>query len=132
MTPSEIGTRAEAAVLAALVLAGKHVLLPFGEQRRYDVAYEEKGRLVKVQCKTGSVRNGAISFRTHSVGRRSILDYRDDVDFFGVYCHDHRHVYLVPVGDTPLRTASLRLTPTRNGQESGVRWASRYLLKSLD
>jgi hypothetical protein len=126
--PSEIGERAEAAVLAALACVGKHVLLPFGEQRRYDLAYEEAGRLVKVQCKSGHVRKGVIRFRTHSVGRSSIRDYREDVDFFGVYCHDRNEVYLVPVNDVPLRGATLRITPPRNGQKSGVRSAAQYLL----
>lgn len=56
------------------------------------------------------------------------MDYREDVDFFGVYCHDRGEVYLVPVMDVPLRGAHLRLEPARNGQQSGVRWASQYLL----
>jgi hypothetical protein len=129
MTPSEIGERTEAAVLAALVCAGKHVLLPFGGQRRYDLAYEEEGRLVKVQCKTGWVRNGAIEFRTHSMVRGSIRDYRTDVDLFAVYAHSLGKVYLVPVEDVPSRSrASLRLDPPRNGQRSRIRWASTYLL----
>jgi PD-(D/E)XK endonuclease len=105
--------------------------MPFAE-RRYDLAYEENGRLVKVQCKAGSLRNGAVCFRTHSVGRSSEKDYRDDVDFFGVYCHGRKEVYLVPVGDVPLRRASQRLTPARNGQTCGVRTAGRYLIGNAD
>ena len=128
VTPSEIGERAEAAVLAALVGAGKQVLVPFGGQRRYDLAFEEGGRLVKVQCKSGRVRNGALIFRTHSIGRGPARDYREDVDVFGVYHHDRREVYLVPVGDVPVRGAHLRLSPARNGQQSGVRSAAQYLL----
>jgi hypothetical protein len=127
MLPSDIGERAEAAILAALAATGKRILLPFGP-RRYDLAYEEAGRLVKVQCKAGSVRKGAVCFRTHSVGRSSVRDYRDDVDFFGVYCHGLNEVYLVPVGDVPLRKASLRVEPALNGQTKGVRMASTYLL----
>lgn len=131
MTPSEIGERSEAAVLAALVCAGKHVLLPFGEQRRYDLAYEEGGRLVKVQCKTGWLRKGAIEFRTQSMVRGSIRDYRADVDLFAVYSHDLRSVYLVPVDDVPFKSrANLRLSPPKNGQQSKIRWASDYLLTS--
>lgn len=128
MTPSEIGERTEAAVLAALVASGKYVLLPFGGQRRYDLAYEEDGRLVKVQCKTGRIRNGALWFRTHSVVRGSIRDYRTDVDFFGVYSHERGEVYLVPVASVPARAAHLRLDPARNRQQLGIRWAPRYLL----
>jgi hypothetical protein len=114
--------------LAALVRAGKEVLVPFGGHRRYDLAYEEGGRLIKVQCKSGRERSGAITFRTYSVGRGPAKDYRGDVDVFGVYCHDRGEVYLVPVKDVPFRAAHLRLSPARNGQESGVRWAAGYLL----
>jgi PD-(D/E)XK endonuclease len=128
VTPSEVGERAEAAILAALVAAGKRVLLPFGGQRRYDLAYEEYGRLVKVQCKSGRERNGAIIFRTHSDIRGERRDYREDIDLFGIYCHDRNEVYLVPVGDVPTSAAHLRLHPPRNGQHSKVRWAAQYLL----
>lgn len=127
MLPSEIGERAEAAVLAALAGAGKRVLLPFGD-RRYDLAYEENGRLVRVQCKAGSVRKGAVCFRTHSVGRSSIRDYRGEVDLFGVYCHERGEVYLVPVHEVPTRRGSLRIAPTRNGQTTGVRLAADYVI----
>lgn len=129
MLPSEIGERAEAAVIAALVAAGRRVLLPFGACR-YDVAFEEDGKLVKVQCKAGSLHQGAVSFRTHSVGRNATRDYRGDVDYFGVYCHERAEAYLVPAEGLPLWRASLRLTPARNGQSSGIRLATDFVLSS--
>lgn len=128
MTPSQVGERAEAAVLAALACAGKDVLVPFGGQRRYDLAYEENGRLVRVQCKSGREEKGAIVFRIYSISRGPARDYRDDADVFGVYCHDRGEIYLVPVGDVPSFAAALRLDPPKNGQRSGVRWAEPYLL----
>ena len=63
MLPSETGERTEAAVLAALAGAGKQVLIPFGGHLPYDLAYEEGGRLVKVQCKSGRERDGVIVYR---------------------------------------------------------------------
>lgn len=128
MLPSEIGERSEAAVLAALIEAGKHVLIPF-RQSRYDLAYEEDGRLVRVQCKTGVFNGGAMVVKTHSRGRSRWLDYREDADLFGVYCHERLEVYLVPVADLPVRGAHLRLEPTKNGQKAGIRLAAPYLLK---
>ena len=129
MTPSEIGERAEAAILSALVQAQKHVVLPFSGHRRYDLAYEQNGRLIKVQCKSAREKNGALTFRTCSYVRGARRDYRDDVDVFGVYCHDRGEVYLVPVQDVPCRGASLRLHPARNGQTSGIRDATDYLVR---
>jgi ArsR family transcriptional regulator len=126
--PSAIGDRAEAAVLAALVATEKQVLVPFGGHERFDVAYFENGELVRVQCKTGVLREGVISFRTHSKGRSSVRDYRQDAEYFGVYCHERREVYLVPVAEVPVRAATLRLTPTRNSQSHGIRMAGPYLL----
>lgn len=127
MTPSEIGERAEAAVLFALACTGKRVLVPYGGHYPYDLAYEEDGKLVKVQCKSGRQRRGALIFRTHFVGRGPARDYRAEIDFFGVYCHERSEVYLVPVGDVPLRDAYLRLEPSRNGQRAGIRPAAKYL-----
>lgn len=128
MTPSEIGERAEAVVLAALTSAGKKVLMPCGGQRRYDLAYEEAGRLVKVQCKSGRERDGVILFQTHSVSCGPARDYREDVDSFGVYCHDRGEVYLVPVHDVPPRVAHLRVRAPLNHQQARIRWAGQYLL----
>lgn len=127
MTPGRVGERSEAAVLAALTAAGKEVLIPFG-QRRYDLAYEEGGRLLKVQCKSGREKNGAIIFRTHSEGRGATGDYRRDADLFGVFCHERGEIYLVPVADVPRSAAHLRLSRARNEQIEGVRWASDYLI----
>ncbi|MEA2460467.1 MAG: hypothetical protein QOH90_644 [Actinomycetota bacterium] len=130
MTPSEIGERTEAAVLAALAAAGKHLLLPFGGHHRYDLAYEDStGRLVKVQCKSAREVKGALIFKTCSYVHGSPRDYRDEVDIFGLYCHSRREVYFVPVEDVPRRGAHLRLDPARNGQSAGIRMASTYLFR---
>ena len=128
MLPSRVGERAEAVVLAALAAAGKQVLIPFGGHLPYDLAYEENGRLIKVQCKSGRQRDGVIVFRTCYVGRGPVRDYRGAADVFGVYCHDRGEVYLVPVEDVPLRGAHLRLEPPKNKQSKGIRMAADYLL----
>ena len=60
------GERTEAAAIAELVKLGFTVLLPFGDNRRYDIAVEVCGRFLRVQCKTGRLRNGRIEFRAAS------------------------------------------------------------------
>ena len=124
MTPSEVGERTEAAVLTALVAAGKTVLLPFSGHHRYDLAYEEDGSLIKVQCKSGRERHGAIEFMTCSNGRKSRENYRGDADLFGVYCHERCEVYLVSVADVPTRAARLRLCDT-HGTGRGAAFGGR-------
>lgn len=130
MSPSEAGARAEAAVLAALVSAGKRVLLPFAAHHRYDLVVEDDLGFHRVQCKTGRLRAGAVRFRTHSTTGRRLAGYDGEVDYFGVYCPDNGEVYLVPAAALPERGACLRVSPPANGQRDGIRWAERYVVPS--
>lgn len=141
--PKAIGDRSEAHVLAALVDHYPTVLTPWGENCRYDFVIEtEDGELLRVQCKTGRLREGAVRFQPCSVSyhhpknRRNgpteaaTRAYRGEADLFAVYCVENRKVYLVPVDDVPTKLAALRIDPTRNGQSAGIRWAAQYELDS--
>ena len=57
INPTARGKRSEATILAKLLEAGSSVLIPWGEER-YDVALDVGGRLVRIQCKTGALRDG--------------------------------------------------------------------------
>lgn len=114
---------------SALVRAGLTVYLPaFGGHARVDLVYDDGGRLVRVQCKSGRVANGALTFRTCSNTANRPQTYDGEIDEFGVYAPTLDRVYLVPAGDLPTRRAYLRLTAAKNGQQEGVRWASDYVL----
>ena len=133
--PKLVGDQTEAMVIARLVQAGKCVLLPFGENQRYDLVLDEGDRFVRVQCKTGRVRNGAIRFNTcsssyHHPSNQGMKFYQHNyvgqADLFGVYCPDNDRVYLVPVADVGVRQGFLRVDASRNNQSAGVRWARDY------
>lgn len=139
--PKAVGDRSEAHVLAALVEHYPTVLMPWGENCRYDFVIEtEDGRLLRIQCKTGRLRKGAVLFNTSSftyhhpkyAGRGTVQHcsrgYDEDAELFAVYCRDNRRVYLVPVEDVPASGGSLRVEPTKNGQHNGIRWAAQYEL----
>lgn len=132
-----IGDASAAMVLARLVQAGKEILVPFGENQRYDLVIDEGDKFTRVQCKTGRIRNGAIFFPTCSVtyhhpsnhGIRAYRHhYQGDAELFGVYCPDNDSVYLVPVSEVGKVGASLRVEPSRNGQAERIRWAKDYHL----
>jgi hypothetical protein len=126
---SAIGNKTAGIVLAALLQTGQRPLLPFGDGYPYDIALDDDGRLMRVQCKTGRLLNGAVYFPTSIWCRgNKYRPYRNDVDYFGVYCPDTQEVYLVPVGDVPDRGASLRVEAPRNNQTKGVRWAKDYVI----
>ena len=128
MTPSQVGERAEAAVIAALAHVGKHVYLPLGASGRCDLIFEDESGTYRVQVKAGTVRDDVVFFRTCSNTKNEPKDYRGQVEFFGVFCHDTGSVYLVPVQEVPARAGHLRLRPTKNNQRHGIRWADDYRL----
>ncbi len=129
MTPSEVGERAEAAVVAALVHNGRSVYLPFGASGRCDLIYEQGKRLYRMQVKNGVLRNNAVRFATCSTTNDERRDYRNDVDVLGVYCDELACVFVVPVDAVPRSFGLLRVGPPRNNQQRGIRWAEQFRLE---
>ncbi len=129
MDTSGIGRRTEGMVLSALLQAGYEVLLPFGAAARYDLACDVNGRLMRIQCKTGTLQDGAVVFKTANWNRKGErLNYRGQVDFFGVHCPQTAKIYLVPVEDVGELEGRLRVEPTRNMQNRRIRWDEGYEL----
>jgi hypothetical protein len=132
--PVDVGDRTEAIVVAALVRRGYRVLRPMSANQRYDLVIDLGGRFLRVQCKTGRLRNGAIVFSTRSCrsnrNRTYVRSYTgDEADVFLVYCPETDRIYAVPVGDRGvLKAASLRVTAPANGQVKGIRWAADHEL----
>ncbi len=99
INPTARGKRSEAKILSELVEAGKSVLIPWGEER-YDLALDEGGRLVRIQCKTGILRGGCVDFKTCVADiRRPLGDggYHGQIEAFAVYCPQTNKSYLVPI-----------------------------------
>jgi hypothetical protein len=139
VNPKVIGDHSQAMVLARLVQAYPQVLVPFGENCRYDLVIAEGDRFIRVQCKTGRLRSGVIRFsacsRTyHHPSNRGMRTYRhhyrDQADMFGVYCPELDSVYLVPVDEVGMTGAALRVEPTRNNQSKKIRWARDYEVRA--
>ena len=125
-----IGSRSELEVLAALARAGYSVLVPFGENARYDLIADNGADLWRIQVKTGRLRDGVNRFNcfsVHSDPATRTRTYLNEIEYFGVYCPDTRTVSLVPVGAAPRKTyGSLRWAPPKRGQWARVRWARAY------
>ena len=132
---SIIGERSEGAVLAALLRAGRTVLLPFGGSHAYDLVTEQDGQFLRIQVKHGVVRGGVIQFRPYSsTGKgatKVVRDYKGRADLFGVYCSELDRVFLVPVDEVGVNSGYLRLVPPKNGQSHGVRLADQYELRAV-
>ena len=137
--PKTHGERSERQVVAALLAAGYDVLVAaIGENRRYDCVIDMGDRFVRVQAKTarlspdGGARIAATANCTgHGVARRR-LSYHGQADVFALYSPDTGKVYVVPVAEAPGTTIYLRLTPPKNRQAAGVRYAADYEMRPVD
>ena len=130
--PVDFGQRTEAIILAELVKRGHRVLVPFGINHRYDLALDMGDGFVRVQCKTGRLRNGAVCFKTASTRANTLRAftraYDGEADLFLVYCPDTERVYAVSVDEAASSEGKLRVAPGANGQAKGIRWASDHEL----
>lgn len=108
------------------------MLTPFGVNHRYDLVIDCGDRFVRAQCKTGCLRAGVVRFNTRSVRsntKKAIFrGYEGEIDVFLIFCPDTGKVYVVPIEEATRTQGSLRVEPTTNGQERGIRWARDFEL----
>ncbi len=136
--PKDVGDRTTLAVMFALHEFGYQVATPFGENTRYDLILDDGDQLLRVQCKTGRMRLGAVEFATassyahHPNEKPTQRHYQGQVDHFAVYCRETGGVYLIPIGELPLDRAYLRVTAPRNGQRKHIRYAKDYEIARVD
>ena len=113
MDTKKKGQITEANVMLSL-LKKFTVLIPYGENQKYDFVLEKNGEYKTVQCKTGRIRNGAIIFNLYSVVRdkdtkkHKKVTYHN-VDYFGVYCEATNKSYLVSSEILPQYEGTLRV-----------------------
>lgn len=132
MNTSTLGSQTEAIILAALVKDGFIVYVPFGGHHRCDYIIDNGFGLIKVQCKTGRIRDGVLKWATSTTDKVwstkeiSRKSYIDEVDVFLVYCPDVDKIWSVPVNSVPENRGTLRIEPCKNNQRVGVKWAADY------
>lgn len=94
------GNATEAIAIAELKRRNISVSLPFGDNERYDAIVAAPGdRMLRVQIKTGWMRDGCVEFhgksqRTNSTGN-TYSEYEGEVDYFIVYVPDRDSMYLI-------------------------------------
>jgi hypothetical protein len=129
---SNVGEASRWQIIAALARRGKQLLLPVGDHLRYDLAIDEEDTILRVQCKTGRLVNGAVRFLTCSIDSRNKMgisirrSYRGERELFGVYCPDNGKCYLVPVEKVGPNQGFLRVIPPWNSQKTRIYWAEDY------
>jgi hypothetical protein len=126
LTPSQKGSIAESAIVAAAIKLGVAVFKPVNEGLRYDLIFGLAGELVRVQCKWAVRRGDAVVLPC--VSRRRCADgfinrpyTADEIDAYAAYCDELDRCYFVPIAQFPTRLAiQLRIGPARNNQRRGI------------
>jgi hypothetical protein len=119
------------AVAALALRHGIGVAKPL-ENERYDLIFDLRPALVRIQCKWSRRRGDVIVVPTRSCRRGSDglvhRPYRDDeIDAIAAYSPDTDECYLLPREISVDRAVvRLRLRPPRNNQRMGILWARDF------
>lgn len=132
LTSHFLDSRSKAREAAQL---GYKCLIPWGHDCRYDIAIDDDGKLIRVQCKTARYLeerrclefNTAITYARVGGKPHIRKGYKGEADYFGLYVPVTGKIYLVPVEDVPIGSKGLlRLEEAKNNQQKGVKWARNY------
>jgi hypothetical protein len=132
LTTDQKGSIAETAIVAAATKLGIGVFKPLTDGERYDLIFDLRPRLVRVQCKWASRRGDVIVMRGYSArraadGLRKRTYSPEEIDAFAAYCVDVDRCYFIPMDICAGRsTLQLRLTPTKNNQRQLINWAPDF------
>lgn len=131
INPKAIGEKSEGMVLAKFLQLGWIVLLPFGDNQRYDFVIDRGKGFEKIQVKTARIHNECILFNSSSSQNhrgKGTKGYKGECDFFVVYCPSNVKIYMISVNDCGESTVTLRLKAPKNKQIKHVRFAENYEL----
>jgi hypothetical protein len=123
----------ETRIVAELVALGYTISVPVGNCAAYDLILDDGTARLRVQCKTGQYKKGAVLFKVYSEirasGGRKRVPYGDKVDAYAVYCPKLSQVYLIPAVDVKTHNeCSLRVEPMKVATAPRTLWAKKYKL----
>ena len=118
----------------AAIKLGAGVLKPLTDGERYDLVFDLRPRLLRVQCKWAGWSEGAVAVRCYSSRRSAtrmiVRTYSEaDVDAIAAYCPDTEQCYLIPPElFRGRRNVFLRVNRSRNNQRSRINRAEDFVL----
>jgi PD-(D/E)XK endonuclease len=131
LTANQRGAIAEAEIVAAALKLGIGVFSAVHDER-YDLIFDLRPKLLRVQCKTAVVSGDVVVIRCYSC-RRSAggllkrVYTRNEIDAIAAYGAEIDRAFLVPVSRIDGRShIQLRLRPPKNNQTVGVNWADDF------
>jgi hypothetical protein len=131
LTTDQKGAIAELAIARAAAELGIGVWGSYTVER-YDLIFDLRPRLVRVQCKWATRRGDIISVpcyanRRNRDGLLRTFYSPEEIDAFAGYCADLDRCYFLSLEKFASRSAiQLRLAPTKNNQRARVNWAKDF------
>ena len=131
LTTNQIGAIAEAEIVSAALKLGVGVFSAVHDER-YDLIFDLRPRLLRVQCKTATVAGEVVVIRCYSCRRNAAgllkrLYTSDEIDAVAAYCEQLDQAFLVPSERISGRSQiQLRLRRAKNNQMAGVNWADDF------
>ena len=137
LTTDQKGGVAELMIASTAAQLGIGVLKPLTDGERYDLIFDMRPGLVRVQCKW-AVRQGSVIIVRCQSSRRTANGFlargytSDEVDAIVAYCAELRECYFLPISLLDgRRQIYLRLSPAKNNQSRGVNFAVDYQLGAI-
>src|SRR6476620_4461238 len=132
LSTDQKGAIAESAIVHAAIKLGVDVYRPVAEGGRYDMIFDLRPRLARVQCKWAALQGDVVIIRCYSCRRtRGGMLKRgytsDEIDAIAAYCADLDRCFYFPLAWLSDRTfVQLRVTPTKNNQRAKINWADDF------
>jgi hypothetical protein len=132
LTTDQKGAISELAIAREAAALGVGVFKALTDGERYDLIFDVRPRLLRVQCKWAARIGYVLVVRCRTCRRtREGLLHRgygaDEIDAIAAYSADSGRCYLLPVEILAGRSAlQLRLGPSRNNQRLGINWADDF------
>jgi PD-(D/E)XK endonuclease len=137
LTTDQKGAVAELAIAHAAAQLGVGVFKPLTDGERYDLIFDFRPRLMRVQCKTAvQLRRSVLKVACYSARRTGdglVKRYysASEIDAIAAYSTDLERCYFIPIDEIPGRSeVLLRFEPCRNNQRRGVNWAGDFELSA--
>ena len=132
LTTDQKGAVAESAIVHAAIKLGVGVLRPVSDGERYDLIFDLRPELVRVQCKSAVLRGSVLKIPCYSARRSRngfVKRYYSaaEIDAIAAYNADLDRCFYISLAQLPGRSClQLRLEPCRNNQRLGVNWAGEF------
>jgi hypothetical protein len=131
LSTNQRGAVAEAHIVCAALELGIGVFRAVMDER-YDLIFDLRPQLLRIQCKTAVLDGDVIVIRCYSCRRspEGLLKRcytTDEIDAIAAYCSELDCCFFVPAERISGRShIQLRRTPTKNNQRLGINWAEDF------